>query len=354
MKTGIFLLASVLALTSACGRDGHEGHEAAEASKKQVYHCPMHPTYTSEKPGECPICGMDLVPVEAREHAGRAKEAGVEGQAAVQVDARRRQLIGLTTEPAARRKMIKVIRTVGRIAYDPELYRTQEEFLTALESVRRIERGGSSEASERARNLLKSSRLKLKILGLSETQIDELARLGRPETSLLLSQGKGGKPWLYADVYESELPLVRVGQRVEATSPSAPGQAFEGTVKAIDPAVNPKTRSVRVRAQLEDPKGLLRPDTYLNARIRVDLGELLAIPESAVIDTGVRQVVFIDEGDGYLAPREVTMGVRTEGYAQVREGLAEGDPVVTSGNFLIDSESKLQAAISAFAGGHAH
>lgn len=354
MRTPVFVLSCLLALAAGCGRGGHEGHEATETSRKQVYHCPMHPTYTSDRPGECPICGMSLVPVEREGPAEDAGEGGVEGQARVQVDARRRQLIGLTTAPAELRRLVKVIRTVGRIAYDPELYRTQEEFLTALESVRRIERGGGAEAVERARRLLESSRLRLKILGLSDAQVDELARRGRPETGLLLSQGKGGKPWLYADVYESELPLVRVGQRVEAASPAVPGQVFEGTVKAIDPSVNPKTRSVRVRAQLEDPKGLLRPDMYLNARVRVDLGELLAIPESAVIDTGVRQVVFVHEGDGYLEPREVVLGVRTEGYAEVREGLEEGAPVVTSGNFLIDSESKLQAAIAAFAGGHAH
>lgn len=336
--------------------DVHAGHKDAKGGSKALFHCPMHPTYTSETQSGCPICGMDLVPIERDEDEGGDEHSAhkVEGQARVRVDSRRRQLIGLKTETAAWRVMTRIIRTVGRVAYDPELYRTQEEYLTALASYRTIAAGSSQEAARRAKTLLDSSRLRLKILGLADPQIKELEKIGKPEVGLLLSQGKGQKPWLYADIYESEVRYIKVGQTVEAVSASLPGERFEGKVKAIDPTINPKTRSVRIRVQLTDPKGLLRPDMYMNSRIHVDLGERLSISAEAVVDTGVRQVVFVDEGEGYIAPRLATLGVRSEDHVEVREGIEDGEKVVTSGNFLIDSESKLKAAIAGMSGGHDH
>jgi len=361
LKLIAVLIVTAAMVAVACGkkRGGREGHEdktMAKAENKALYQCPMHPTYTSDKPGECPICGMDLVPIEQDEEGGMDEHAAhkVEGQAKVKIDPRRRQLIGLQTEAASYRRMKKIIRTVGRVAYDPELYRTQEEYLTALNSYRTIKAGSSVEASSRAKTLLDSSRLRLKILGLADGQIKELERQNAPEPGLLLAQGKGQRLWLYADIYESELGFVKVGQEVEAVSASLRGESFSGKVKAIDPTINPKTRSVRIRVLLTDAKGLLRPDSYLNARIEVDLGERLAIPDEAVVDTGVRQVVFVDEGEGYIMPRLAKLGVRSEDYVEVLEGIEDGEEVITSGNFLIDSESKLKAAISAIAGGHQH
>ncbi|MFH1723257.1 MAG: heavy metal-binding domain-containing protein, partial [Elusimicrobiota bacterium] len=212
------LIVAVAVASAACGKqhDDHEGHEsekAAKAEKKALYHCPMHPTYTSDKPGECPICGMTLVPIEQDEVGGVDEHAAhkVEGQAKVKIDPRRRQLIGLQTAPASRRRMTKVIRTVGRVAYDPELYRTQEEYLTAVASYRTIKAGSSADAAGRSKTLLESSKLRLKILGLSDGQIGDLERRGAPDPGLLMTQGKGQKLWLYADIYESELGFVKVG-----------------------------------------------------------------------------------------------------------------------------------------------
>ncbi len=296
---------------------------------------------------------MNLVPIE-QDEGDDGEGAKVDGQGKVKINPRRRQLIGLKTEAAEVRGMIKLIRTVGRVAYDPKLYRTQEEYLTALTSYRSISAAGSEEASRRAKALLDSSKLRLQILGISGAQIEELAKSGKAEVGLLLSQGKGQKLWLYADVYENEVPLLRIGQTVEAVSSSLPGRSFVGKIRAIDPTINPKTRSVRIRVLLSDPEGSLRPDMYLNARIRVDLGQRLAIPAEAVVDSGVRQIVFVDEGEGYLMPRVAQLGVRAGDYVEVKEGIEEGEEVVTSGNFLIDSESKLKAAISAIAGGHQH
>lgn len=339
----------------ACSGSEHGDHSKSEKVSEALYHCPMHPTYTSDRPGDCSICGMALVPVDQEEEGSAQEGHGIEGQGRIKVNTRRRQLIGLKTALVEARPLVQVIRTVGRIAYDPELYRTQEEFLTALATQRRLAKGSGVEAQERSANLVSASRLRLKILGLSNRQIDALARKGKPELGLLLSQGKGQKVWLYADVYENDLPIVEMGQTVEAVSASLPGKIFHGKVRAIDPNINPQTRSVRVRVRLDDPEGHLRPDLYLNARIKVDLGLRISIPASAIVDSGVRQVLFVDEGDGYLSPRSAKLGVRAQGFVEILEGAEEGESVVTSGNFLIDSESKLRAALSGLAeGGHQH
>ncbi len=349
-------LTAALALAAACAREDHEGRAGSAGERKIIfYRHPMNPAITSSVPRKDEM-GMDYVPVFADEaEDAKAPGEGVEGLARVRVEGRRRQLIGLKTAKAERRPLVKTIRTVGRIAFDPELYRTQEEYLSALKAYRRTKSSPLPRSRARARSLLGSSRLRLQSLGLSDAQIEALGSGGKPEIGLLIAPGRGGTLWLYADVYESELALVAAGQEVEATSTSLPGETFRGEVAAIDRVLNPKTRSARVRVKIEDARGLLRPDMYLRAVIRIPLGERLAIPEEAVVDTGVRRIVFVDEGDGFLDPRMVLLGVRSEDYVEVREGLSEGDSVVTSGSFLVDSESKLKAALSSIgAGRHQH
>lgn len=352
-------LAAVLtaaALSAACGKsqpmdpgmDPRMDHAMEHAAHR--YTCPMHPKYISDKPGDCPICGMTLVPVEAE----GAAESGVEGRATVKLDAGRRQFIGLQTETARRIELRTTIRAIGRIAYDPELYRTQEEYLSALEAYREVSKSGTSEAGGRAKSLLDSSRLRLKIMGLSDKQIETLAERGAPETALLMAQGKGGRVWMYADVYAQDLRYVKKGQAVEAASPSLPGTVFRGSVAAKDAVINPQTRSARVRVEVVDTEGHLLPDMYLNAKIVVPLGKRLAVPKRAVLDTGERQLVFVSTGEGRFEPREVRVGARADAFIEIREGVAEGESVVTSGQFLIDSESNLKAALSGMAGGHNH
>lgn len=368
----------------------------AASAGKVLYHCPMHPTYVSDKPGECPICGMtlvradsgqaapqgkkerkilfyrspmnpsvtspapakdamgmDYVPVYEDEVNGAPAGPGVPGRAAVDIPEARQQLIGVRIGRVRKRPFIKEIRTAGRIAYDPQLYRAQEEYLAALSAYERVKEGGIAESVERSRSLVESSRLRLRLLGLSDSQIDRLSRSEGPDTSLLLS-GNSGKVWLYADVYESELPLVKVGQVIEASSLSSPGAVFRGKIRAIDPVIDPKTRSARVRAEIENPQGILKPDMYLDARIKIDLGDRLTVPDSAVMDLETRRIVFVAKGNGFFEPREVLLGAKSEDYDEVKGGLSEGESVVTSGNFLVDSESNLKASLAAIAGGPSH
>ena len=141
---------------------------------------------------------------------------------------------------------------------------------------------------------------------------------------------------------------------IDARTLAQPDIVFRGRIKAIDSVIDPKTRSARARAEIENQDGILKPDMYLNAQIKIDLGERLTVPESAVMDSGNRRIVFIADGKGFFEPREVVLGAKSEDYYQVKSGLVEGEKVVTSGNFLIDSESKLKASLSALAGGHQH
>jgi Cu(I)/Ag(I) efflux system membrane fusion protein len=209
------------------------------------------------------------------------------------------------------------------------------------------------EVTARAQRLVDSSRLRLRHLGLSDEMIDDVATWSGPDHRLLL--GGAGEFWIYASVYEYELPLVHPQQMVTIDVSSLAGQTFDGTVKAIDPMLDPATRTARVRILVKDPDGVLKPEMFVNASIAVEAGEVLAVPEEAVFDTGTKRVVFVDKGEGLFEPRDVTVGVKAEGYYEIKSGVAEGELVVTSGNFLIDSESRLKAALEGMTGGgHQH
>jgi Cu(I)/Ag(I) efflux system membrane fusion protein len=156
--------------------------------------------------------------------------------------------------------------------------------------------------------------------------------------------------WLYADVYEYELPFVRLGQQASVQLASMPGETFTGRAVYIYPSLNPETRTAKVRFEIPNPHGKLKPEMYANVEIKVSLGRKLAVPEGAIIDTGVRQIAIVDKGSGYFEPREVKVGSKVENYYEVIKGLKAGERVVTSANFLVDSESKLKEALGGMAG----
>jgi hypothetical protein len=333
-----------------CGTHVAEAAEPPRAGAKKILYWtdPMLPGYKADKPGKSPM-GMDLVPVYEEAGDGAAAMAAPPGYAPVLLSPQKQQLIGVKTAPAQRRRLVKTIRTAGHIAYDPELYQAQEEYLQAL---RAAERSAGSEVpgmAEQSRQLAASVRTRLRLLGLTEALIDELGVQAAPDRRLLLTD-PAGEVWLYAPIYEYELPLVALGQQITAAVPSVAGKTLEGAIQAIDPVLDPQTRTARVRALLRDPEHLVKPQMFVNATIAVDTGEALAIPEEAVFSTGTRHLVFVDRGQGMFEPRDVSLGVSADGFRAVTSGIAEGEPVVTSGNFLIDSESRLKAALQGFAG----
>ena len=327
-----------------CGTHVAEAATVPAAKKILYWTDPMIPGYKAEGPGKSPM-GMDLVPVYAEDAAALADSApSPEGYAPVLLTPQKQQLIGVRTAVAQKRALTKTIRTAGRIAYDPELYQTEAEHLQSLKALAQAKAAGGAEGTEQAQRLVDSSRMKLRLLGLSQELIDEMADWDGPDKSLLLSDASG-KVWLYVPVYEFELPLVAVGQTVSVEVPSATGKRFEGTIRSVDSVLDPATRSARVRAVLIDPDGALKPEMFVNASIAVTAGEALAIPEEAVFHTGTQDIVFVDKGQGLFEPRRVTLGVKADRFYEVKSGIVEGEAVVASGNFLIDSESRLKAAL---------
>jgi Cu(I)/Ag(I) efflux system membrane fusion protein len=156
--------------------------------------------------------------------------------------------------------------------------------------------------------------------------------------------------WANADVYEPDLPFVKIGMPVELTVPYYPDKAFRGDVSFISPTLDPETRTVKVRMNIPNPNLLLKPEMYADARLSYRLGERLVVPEGAVMFSGDRVYAFRDGGDNRLVPVLLKLGVRSDGYFEVLSGLNEGDRVVTSANFLVDSESSMKAVIEALAG----
>lgn len=344
---GLLVVAALGLGVGVVHRVRHGGHPAHR--EPAVYYCPMHPGYTSDRPGDCPICNMALVKRDGEAPRLGSHEAhGPADHASITVTPRQQQLIGVRTAVVEKRAMTKTIRTVGRVAYDPELYQAQQEYLQAARALATA----TAEAAESARQVVEAVRLRLRLLGLSEPFIEEMASWEGPDRRLLLADPAGGV-WVYATVYEFELPYVRAGQAMAVEVPSRPGKLLEGMVASVDPVLDPTTRSARVRALLRDPDNRLQPGMYVDASLVAPLGEVVALPAEAVLQTGTRAIVFVDRGEGRFEPREVALGVKADGAYAVTEGVAEGERVVVSGNFLVDSESRLQAALEGMTGGDA-
>lgn len=336
-----------------CGNYIVEGGNLKKEKKILFWTDPMIPGYKADGPGKSPM-GMDLVPVYEEDAAASAGPLP-DGYAEILVTPQKQQLIGITTAPVKKQLLVKTIRAVGTVAHDPELYQAQAEYIEAVKASQRSQESAIPEVVDQSRRLVESTRIRLKHLGLSDELIEEMAALGAPQHSLLYSH-PGEPVWVYAKVYEYELPFVKDGQAVTVEVPGLGGEKFEGTVRAIDPMVDPATRTIRVRVLLNDSQGNLRPEMYVNVTISIDLGEVLTVPAEAVFNTGTKQIVFVDQGQGLFEPREVTLGAGAGDVYQVTEGLTEGEVVVTSGNFLIDSESRLKASLESMTsgGGHQH
>lgn len=382
----------------------HFGEVPQAAGESTIYYCPMHPTYTSDHPGDCPICNMKLVPLAAQGNSGASE---VEGRAALVLDDTRRQLIGVRTGVVARKPVEQSVRAVGRVDYDegrrssvnlkisgwaeelfvkatgqevragdplfalysPDLIEAQRNYLLAL---RREHPAGDPAGSGASDLTLHATRERLRLLDQTDDQIRELEAAGDVPHATTIRARMGGvvvrkdllqgarieagkdlleisdvsKVWVLADVYEYELPLVHIGQAGFIQLPSMPGETIKGEVTYVYPYLDSDSRTVRVRIEAENPEGHLKPGMFATIFLSAPLGEQLVIDAQAVLDTGERKIVFVDHGAGHLEPREVETGARAGDEVVVLRGLEEGDRIVTSGNFLVDSESRLQSALT--------
>ncbi|MDO8303758.1 MAG: efflux RND transporter periplasmic adaptor subunit, partial [Sedimentisphaerales bacterium] len=194
---------------------------------------------------------------------------------------------------------------------------------------------------------IKTAKQKLLLMGMSDAEIGQLEAAGKPQQELYLPDS--GKVWVYITIYEYESGLVKEGLPVEVETSAYPGQAFSGKIVSISPIVESMARSLKVRALVDNPENKLKLRMYVNVQLKYDLGEKLAVPEEAVMHTGMRDIVFIADPNGYFTPTPITLGAKAQGYYEVLDGVKANEEAVTSGNFLIDSESKLNAVLSQMA-----
>jgi Cu(I)/Ag(I) efflux system membrane fusion protein len=259
--------------------------------------------------------------------------------------------------------------------YSPELVLTQEDYLRARQLAASGSAGDQEDQTRRdGSDLMSAAATRLRLWGIAPAELRKLAQRGTPSETLPIESPLSGvvteskvvegahvragdelytiadlsRVWVYADIYESELPKVRTGQHAEVSLDALPGQHFDGIVTYIYPSVSEQSRTVRVRLEFSNPGLALRPGMYVNVTL-LDSGSAptLTVPVEAVLDSGVRKIVIVALGGGRFAPREIKVGTQAEGYFRVLHGLEQGERVVTSAQFLIDSESNLSEALSA-------
>jgi len=361
------------------------------------YTCSMHPSVKQPGPGKCPICGMDLIPVTREQ-----QNAGV-----VLIDEHRRQLIGVRTAPVAEGPLRRAFRAVGRVTYDeskltdvtlkvrgfitrllvnetgqhvargqtllslysPDLYSAEQDFLLASRGATAAVSAGSAEGP-RAPSFARAARKRLNLLGLSEPQIDAVLARGEPEENTAIASPASGfvieknvvegaavepgmrllriaaldRVWVEADVYEADLARVRVGQPARVSLDYLPGKSYDAKVAFVYPYLESSARTGRVRIELPNKAGELRPGMYASVELASDVGPRLEVPAAAVVYTGPRRLVFVDLGEGRFSPREVQVGSEADGMYEVLSGLAAGEVVATSGVFLIAAEARISTA----------
>jgi len=376
MKPTRFIFLLTLLMFTGCGRP--VAHETTATTPAAHYVCPMHPQVTSDKPGSCPICGMNLVPIRQSSSSST-----------VMISPEARQRIGLTLGMVEKRELIRELRVPARIMIDEtKLYHVNVKVDGWVEKLFVATTGqfvhqGEPLLSIYSQDLLNaqaehlsvndamrpSARRRLQLMDMTDEEIQRLEQTKQINKTLTLYAPASGyvierdiaaghkvtagemvlvladlsDVWADADVFQNDVALVKTGATVEVTLGD---ETFTGRVSFIAPTVDAETRTVKVRMEIPNPDAKLKPEMWATARLKINLGERLAIPDVAVMRTGERVYTFRDAGKGKLEPVELKLGARTGEWFEVLAGLAAGDKVVTSANFLVDSESQLKAALA--------
>ena len=311
----------------------------------EIWICPMHPQIREHHPGTCPICGMNLVKAEPEATDGAAAQPlAPEGHAAFTLSEPRAQMIGVKLGSVVKKPVFKTIDAAGRIAFDPDLYAAESEYIAALRQQEQIRGSTVDEARHAADRMVDSSKAKLRLMGLAEQQITALAGLRAPRLGLLPNQGD--PLWVYAEIFEIDLPLVKAGMNATISGDALGKKNVPGKVITVDNILNPATRTAKARIRMLDPKIHLRPESYVDVSLAVPLGERLTVPADAVLDTGKEAWVFVSRDTGVFEPRRISIAERAGDEVVIDQGVNEGEKIVTSANFLIDAESRLRAAPS--------
>jgi membrane fusion protein, copper/silver efflux system len=382
-------------------------HELTTTSaKKTMYRSTMNPNEMSDKPGQDSM-GMEMEPFRVSEGSAPS----VPGLATVSIPDEARRRMGLTLGRVEKKDMSRTIRTSARIVadetrqfrvttkvdgwvdklhvsvsgqsvrmgdplltvYSPQLVSAQQEYLSTFHTTGSAASNSVGSVDGGLKVLLESARQRLQLWDVSDDQIARLERTGQVEKTVTLYAPASGivadkgvmagqkivsgeslmvvtdlsVVWGEADIYESDLPYVQVGMPMEISLPYWPGKMFSGKVSFISSSLDRETRTLKVKMEITNPELLLKIEMFADARISYPLGSRLVAPESAIMRTGERNYAFREREEGRLEPIEVKVGIRNSGYYEILSGLTDGDSVVTSANFLVDSESSMRAALEA-------
>jgi len=379
----------------------------ASGERKILYWVdPMHPAYRSDKPGIAPDCGMQLVPVYADEAEAMkdmppgsvmitpAKQQLIGVRTAPVERQHLRRTIRAVGRVSFDETKVAQIHTkvtgyvedvfvdfVGKsvrkgdplfTVYSPDLVSTQQEYLIALRGKKYLSDAPFPEISNSADTLLRAARERLLLWDVSSDQIQALEQEGKVQRTLTMyspatgivteravfQKGRYITPeislytivdlstaWVLAEIYEYEVPDVQVGQIATMRLSYSLGKIFTGKITYIYPTLDPKTRTVKVRLEFPNPDFELKPEMFTEVELKIDYGSQIVVPQEAVLDAGTEQVVFVAHGGGYFEPRKIQIGAKVDDRIIVIGGLRPGETIVTSGNFLIDSESRLKTAM---------
>jgi RND family efflux transporter MFP subunit len=380
----------------------------AGAGRKVLYYRdPKDPNYKSQQPGLNPETGNQLEPAYADDLS--AMPVGT-----VQITPEKQQLIGVKYGEVERSGGSRTIRAVGKVAFDetriqhvhtkvegwidrlfvdytgqlvakgqplmtiysPDMLASQQELLLAAKATDTMKSNPLPAAFDQSKSLLQAARRRLQLWDLSEAQIDQVLKTGQPIKNITLYSPDAGyvterkafpqlkvmpetdlytivnldRVWIMADLFEYEAPNIHAGETASVSLQAVPGKTFAARINYIQPQLDPMTRTLKVRLDMDNPGLVFKPEMYVNVEFRVNLPVQLTVPADAVLDAGERKTVFIDRGNGFFEPRQVTTGERDGNRIQILSGLSAGERIVTSGNFLIDSESQLKAAAAGMGG----
>ncbi len=371
------------------------------------YRNPMDPRISSPVPAKDEM-GMDYIPVYADEAKG-GSDTGVSGMAPVVLSSQGIELSGVITAPAVSEGFVKTIRTVGQVLpdetritrvqtrvsgwveelyvnylgrmvtkgtpllsiYSPELVSSQEEFIGALEARGKMDASKPSEEKKYIQTLLEASTKRLKLFNVPDAFIKELEKTKKVQRLITLEAPVSGvvtakevfagqkvepgmalltltdfsQIWVEADFYEYEAGELKPGQEAELFSSYDPGLSLKGKVTYIYPYLNTESRTLRARMEFSNEEMRLKPGMFVDVRLNLDMGESVVVPDSAVMYSGLRKIAFVNTEGNRFEPREVMAGARSNGKIQILSGVAEGERVAVKANFLLDSESRLQAII---------
>ncbi len=396
------IITMVSILLSSCTKDSKEGEHAGNIQQqeaKEIFTCPMHPSVVSDRPGACPVCGMALVKKTKMQDASDDEMKNLQQ---VSLSASQRVIANVSTTPVTRQDIRKEISAVGIVdfaeplqttvtarfrgrieklyinytgefvkqgqplfdLYSPDLVSAQQEYIIALNSL-----GDSLYSGENQSLLLQASKDRLRIhFGMTEKQIATIEETRQTQSTMTyfspisgtvltkeIQQGQYvdegmslykladlSKVWIYLDVYEKDIRFILMNHPVQITTESYPNEKFKGKVTFIDPVINNETRTVKVRTEFENSGGRLKPQMYVKAQIHVPSSKALVVPTTAVLYTGKRTLVWIEVKENTFEPREVELGISSSSFIEVLSGLKEDENVVTSGGYLLESESQLQ------------